>query len=64
MSWRWPFPPDAPGDGAAQDRVAVFTVVDVPAGLLDGPVPDAVRDPAGRCSVDPGSNGSRSGPMR
>jgi len=45
MYSRWPFPPDMPGDGAAQDLVAVFTVVDVPAELVDGPVHDAVRDP-------------------
>jgi hypothetical protein len=39
MSSRWPFPPDAPGDGTAQDLFTGFTVVDVPAGLVDGPVP-------------------------
>jgi anti-sigma B factor antagonist len=36
-----------PGDGAdpAQDLVAIFTVVDVTARLIDGHVHDAVRDP-------------------
>lgn len=45
MSSRWLFPPGMPGDGAAHGLVAVLTVVEVPAGMVDGPVPDAVRDP-------------------
>jgi hypothetical protein len=38
MSSRWLFPPDPLGDGAAQGLVAV----EVSAGLVDGPLPDAV----------------------
>jgi anti-sigma B factor antagonist len=41
MSSRWPFLPGMPGEDAAR----VVIVVDVPAVLVDGPVPDAVRDP-------------------
>jgi anti-sigma B factor antagonist len=41
----WPVRPNWPGNGAARDLVAFFTVVDVPAGLVDGPVRDAVRNP-------------------
>jgi anti-sigma B factor antagonist len=45
MYSRWPFPPDLPGNGAAQDLVVIVTVVDVATWLVDGPVVGAVRDP-------------------
>jgi hypothetical protein len=34
-----------PGDGATHGLVTAFTVVEVPAGLVDEPVRDAARDP-------------------